>query len=230
MHPKLLWFRHKLFRYRHIERELAGRSGIRRMLDIGCGDGENLLRFDGLPLQRVGLDVSIPRLRQAWQEGLSVLRATGESLPFPAGSFDLIYVAHVMHHIADCERVLEEIHRCLAPGGVLFLVETVTDHPLIRLGRAVHPVWCGDEVEWDWRYAELVEILDTAGFQIEQSGRYNVLFWLWEMLPLAFWLFEIFTPIFVYLDLLLARWLKRYSAHCYFALKRQTYPSEKNLL
>jgi hypothetical protein len=65
-------------------------------------------------------------------------------------------------------------------------------------------------------------------FGIEQSGRYNVLFWLWEMIPLAFWPFEILTPIFVYLDLLLMRWLKRYSAHCYFVLKKKTSLPEEN--
>ena len=102
------------------------------------------------------------------------------------------------------------------PGGVLFLVETVTDHPLLRLARRLYPVWRGDAVEADWRYADLVQILERAGFQVRQSGRYNLLFFLWEMFPLAFWPLEIFTPIFVYLDLLLAKFLSRYAVHCYF--------------
>jgi SAM-dependent methyltransferase len=167
-------------------------------------------------------------LRRARQEGLDALYATGESLPFPAGSFNLIYVAHVLHHVAHHERVLAQIHRCLVPDEALFLVETVTDHPLLRFGRAIHPIRRGDEVKANWRYVELIEIVGAAGFRIEQSGRYNVLFWLWEMIPLAFWPFEILTPIFVYLDLLLMRWLKRYSAHCYFVLKKKTSLPEEN--
>jgi ubiquinone/menaquinone biosynthesis C-methylase UbiE len=129
----------------------------------------------------------------------------------------LIYVAHVLHHIANYEAVLAEIIRCLAEGGVLFLVETVTDHPLLRLGRAVHPFWQGDQVEVNWSYGQLAQILGEMGFEVQQTERYNLIFFLWEMLPLVFWPFEIFTPIFVYLDLLLARFFKRYSAHCYFA-------------
>lgn len=219
MHPKLLRFRYKLFRYREVERALAAGIGSGRLLDIGCGDGENLLRFAGLPACRVGLEVSWSRLRLARQQRLDVLQASGERLPFPDAAFDMIYVAHVLHHIADYPAVLAEIRRCLAPGGVLFLVETVTDHPLLRLARRIHPVWRGDAVEVDWRYAELRQILGQAGWQIAQSERYNLFFFLWEMLPLAFWPLEILTPFFVYLDLLLAKFFKTYSVHCYFVLR-----------
>jgi ubiquinone/menaquinone biosynthesis C-methylase UbiE len=216
VHPKLLYFRHKLFRYRHIEQTQARAIGPGRMLDIGCGDGENLLRFKDLPLQKTGLELSLPRLRKARAHSLNVLQASGTRLPFPSDSFNFIYVAHVLHHIADYESVLAEIGRCLAPGGVLFLVETVTDNPLLRFGRKIHPFWQGDEVEVNWSYRQLSRTLTKAGFEIQQSDQYNLTFFLWEMLPLAFWPFEIFTPIFVYLDLLLSHFLKKYSAHCYF--------------
>ncbi len=220
MHPKLLRFRARLFRYREVERALAAGMGAGRLLDIGCGDGENLLRFASLPIRRAGLEVSWPRLRQARQHGLDVLQATGERLPFPDAAFDMIYVAHVLHHVANYAAALAEIDRCLAPGGVFFLVETVTDHPLLRLARRIHPVWRGDAVEVNWRYAELGQILAQAGFQAVQSDRYNLIFFLWEMLPLAFWPLEIFTPLFVYLDLLLDRFFKPYSVHCYFVLRK----------
>jgi ubiquinone/menaquinone biosynthesis C-methylase UbiE len=190
------------------------------MLDIGCGDGEHLLRFGDLDIERFGLDVSLPRLRQARQNGLAVLQSTGERLPFPDGSFDLIHVAHVLHHVADCENMLSQIRRCLTRDGTLFVVETVTNHPLIRAGRAIHPIWRGDKVLQSWTYAELTDLLGRAGYRIERSGRYNVLFWMWEMLPLLFWPFEIGTPFFVYLDLLLEPWLSEYAAHCYFVLKQ----------
>jgi ubiquinone/menaquinone biosynthesis C-methylase UbiE len=223
MHPKLLHFRYKLFKYRHIERHLASQPHVKNMLDIGCGDGENMLRFDfereGLPLQRFGLEVSHARLQTARKHGLAVLQGTGETLPFPDKSFDFIYIAHVLHHVANFPSVLAELRRCLADGGRIFVVETVTDHPLLRLGRRLRPQWQGDNVEADWSYAQLNTIFTTAGFQVEQTDRYNLIFFLWEMLPLAFYPFEIFTPVFVYLDLFLAKWFKRYSVHCYFVLQ-----------
>lgn len=220
MHPKLLYFRQKLFRYRAVEQAVARQPQVKRMLDIGCGDGENLLRFAGLPLHRVGLEVSLPRLHAARRQGLDVLQAGGERLPFPDAAFEMVYIAHVLHHVADYEQVLAEMGRVLAGNGRIFIAETVTDNPLLRLGRRLHPVWQGDEVEASWRFADLVQILQQAGFEIVENGRYNILFFLWEMLPLAFWPFEIFTPIFVYLDLFLARFFKKYSAHCYFVLKK----------
>lgn len=226
MHPKLLYFRTKLFKYRHLEQDVVRRLVAQRpsppkLLDVGCGDGENLLRFADLPLQRTGLEVSWPRLQAARKLGLDITQASGTTLPFPAAKFDMIYIAHVLHHVANYEQVLAELKRCLAADGRLFLVETVTDNPLLRLGRRLNPVWQGDEVEASWYFDELEAILQDAGFTVEEYGRYNILFFLWEMLPLAFWPLEIFTPIFVYLDLLLAKLLKNQSAHCYFVLRKE---------
>jgi ubiquinone/menaquinone biosynthesis C-methylase UbiE len=228
MHPKLLHFRYKLFKYRLVEQAVARKIGPGRMLDIGCGDGENLLRFADLPLKQTGLELSFPRLRTAREHQLNVLQGSGVRLPFLERTFQFIYVAHVLHHVEDCESVLAEITRCLAEDGVLFLVETVTNNPLLRLGRRIHPFWQGDEVAVNWAYEQLTQRLVEAGFEIQQTGQYNLIFFLWEMLPLAFWPFEIFTPIFVYLDLLLARFFKKYSAHCYFvAVQSQAFPNQK---
>jgi SAM-dependent methyltransferase len=198
---------------------LAASIGNGQMLDIGCGDGENLLRFGDLPIQRFGLEVSLARLKEARSRQLSVFQATGARLPLKDCQFDLIYVAHVLHHVPAYETILAEARRCLKPGGHVFLIETVTDNPLLRLARKVRPSWRGDDVEEGWDYEGIRRIVEEAGYQIENAGRYNILFFLWEMLPLAFWPLEIFTPLFVYLDLLLARFLRRYAAHCFFVLK-----------
>lgn len=216
MHPKLLYFRHKLFRYRAIEQQVA--TPRQRLLDIGCGDGENMLRFQQADLAKVGIEVSFERLRQAQQIGLTVQQASGTQLPFAADSFDMVYIAHVLHHVGEYQHVLAEMQRVTSAEARIFVIETVTDHPLLRLARQLHPVWQGDEVEANWRYDQLCTIFEQAGFEIKQSGRYNVLFFLWEMLPLAFWPFELFTPIFIYLDLLLAHFFSDWSAHCYFEL------------
>ena len=219
--PKWLYFRRKLFRFHAVAQVVARRPGVRTMLDLGCGNGEYLLRFGHLPLRRVGLDISLRRLVQARRQRLDVAQSSGLHLPFADGAFDMIYVAHVLHHVADFEQVLREIRRCLAPDGILFLVETTTDNPLLRLGRRLHPVWQGDRVEASWHFAELQQILERAGFVSEQYGRYNLVFLVWEMLPLALWPMEVLTPLFVYLDLFLARFWSRYAAHCYFLLRQK---------
>ncbi len=219
-HPKWLRARYRLFRFRHRLRTLAAAPTTRRYLDLGCGDGEYLQRVSDLPIQAVGLDVAWGRLQAARRAGLTVLQASGVRLPFAAGAFDLIYVAHVLHHVADYPQALAEMARCLTPAGRLFIVETTSDHPVLRWGRRLHPYWRGDRVEADWRYATLRQVLTAAGFEVEEAGRFNLIFWLWEIAPLTFWPLELFTPLFVALDLVLARWLGRYAAHCYFVLRR----------
>jgi ubiquinone/menaquinone biosynthesis C-methylase UbiE len=217
MYPQLTWFRRQLFRYRNTTQAVAKSS--RRMLDIGCGDGEKLLRFAALPIAKHGVEVSFERLQTARRHGLTVEQATATHLPFADNAFDFVYVAHVLHHIADYPTVLAEIQRVLSADGRVFINESVSDSPLLRLGRAIHPVWQGDELENAWSYADLQQIFHDAGYTVVESRQYNVFFFLWEMLPIAFWPLELFTPLFVYLDLLLERFFNRWSAHCYFILR-----------
>lgn len=42
--------------------------------------------------------------------------------PFRDGSFDLIRAVHVIEHVADVLRAMEEFHRLLRPGGRLYIV------------------------------------------------------------------------------------------------------------
>jgi SAM-dependent methyltransferase len=40
-----------------------------------------------------------------------------ENLPFEDNQFDAVFIAHSIHHIGNIERMLQEVHRVLAPGG-----------------------------------------------------------------------------------------------------------------
>lgn len=222
---KLLAVRYKLFKQALIREALAQRPDVRRVLDVGCGDGEKALRLSHLPLQLAGIDIAHARLARARRSGLDGVCGTAAKLPFRDRAFELIHVAHVLHHVLDYRQALAEIRRCLAPSGRVLVVETVSDHPLIRVARKLHPAWHGDQVHHSWRYAALTEMLVANGFEIEESARYNILFWLWETLPDHWWPLEILTPLFVYLDLLLAPWFNPYAAHCYLVLKARPEPS-----
>lgn len=220
VYPKWRYFRHKLFRYREVEQRVARQPGVSSFLDIGCGDGENLLLFNHGSLRVAGLEVSLDRLRIARTNGLDVMLGRGEALPFLNLSWDMVYVAHVLHHVRAYKQVLAEIQRCLAPGGYVFVVETVEDNPLLRLSRRLRPSWRGDSLEVRWRFEDLKAELLQNGFEIQEFGRYNIVFFLWEMAPIKFWPLEFITPLFVYLDILLAKILgDELAAHCYFVLR-----------
>ena len=116
------------------------------------------------------------------------------------------------------DAVLAESHRLLAPGGVLFVIETIDDSPLMRLARAVQPSWDDDEVLNRFRYADLLQAFDRAGFEVTAGGKFNWMYFAWELLPMAFRPLELFTPIFVGLETLLHRPLgTHWGGHCWLA-------------
>ena len=130
----------------------------------------------------LGIDVAYDRLCQARAHG-PVVEGEATSLPLANEAFDMVYLAHILHHVADSRALLREVSRCLRPGGTLFVVETLEDNPLIRLGRAMHPWWRGDAIETRLRFGELIEVVRRAGFDVQEAGQHSVVFWLWEVLP-----------------------------------------------
>jgi 2-polyprenyl-6-hydroxyphenyl methylase/3-demethylubiquinone-9 3-methyltransferase len=97
-----------------------------RTLDMGCGGGLLTEEFARLGCAVTGIDPSFRSLSVARAHaaagGLRIeyCRAAGEALPFPDGSFALVYCCDVLEHVGDLMRVIAETARVLAPGGVYF--------------------------------------------------------------------------------------------------------------
>jgi hypothetical protein len=103
----------------------------------------------------------------------------------------------------------------LRRGGILFLVDTVQDHPLVRLGRVLHPQWHGDAVATRLYAGQLIEAVREAGFEVIEAGQYSLLFWIWEVLPERVPWLDWLTPLFLIPEALLRRAAGRWGAHCY---------------
>ncbi len=206
--------RYRVLPYFATEKELFARSDVQQILDVGCAAGWNMSRFVQYGRRPFGLDVAPERVRLAQKHG-PVMIASGLALPVKDDALDLVYIQHVLHHIGDVAQALTEVRRCLRAGGVLFLVETVENNPLIRLGRKIHPVWLGDEVKARFDYTGLKETLVEAGFAVSESQQYSVLFWLWEALPDQLPFMEKLTPFFVKIEQWLAQRWRGASAHCF---------------
>jgi SAM-dependent methyltransferase len=108
----------------------------RRILDIGCGEGQVARALvDVAPGRRapvvVGLDPSYLQIRNALVEpsgsGLSYLQGAGERLPFPDEAFDGAFCCLSIEHADDPDAVLAEAARVLAPGGRFLLL---INHPI----------------------------------------------------------------------------------------------------
>ncbi len=99
---------------------LEPREGARRVLDLGCGDGEMSLFLEWLGFEVVAADH--PRYNHNGMRGVRALRdALGsrleiheidlDALAFPHGSYDLIILLGVLYHLRNPFYALEQMAR-----------------------------------------------------------------------------------------------------------------------
>ncbi|MBQ7321243.1 MAG: class I SAM-dependent methyltransferase [Clostridia bacterium] len=104
----------------------------KKVLDLGCGMGENCMDFARRGAERVlGIDIS-KRMLAVARERTADPRVeyrcmSMEDLAEIDESFDLIYSSLAFHYIEDLDSLLGEIRRHLRPGGMLLFSQ---EHPL----------------------------------------------------------------------------------------------------
>ena len=96
----------------------------RRVLEVGCGAGTDLVRFARNGARVTGVDMAASAIRLASGnfavEGLTaaLLIADGEALPFASRSFDLVYAHGVVQYTSSDRALVRECRRVLKPGGL----------------------------------------------------------------------------------------------------------------
>jgi SAM-dependent methyltransferase len=110
---------HEYFRYRDFEGK--------RVLEIGIGQGTDLLQFAKAGAICHGVDITDNHLRLTARNfelnGKTVVlkKADATQLPFPDNHFDCVYSFGVLHHIPEIAEVISEVRRVLKPGGILMI-------------------------------------------------------------------------------------------------------------
>jgi SAM-dependent methyltransferase len=104
---------------RHVAayRLCAGLLPRGRTLDLGCGIGHSYELL--APRETVGVDIDPEALAGQDRETHA---ADMRDLPFEDASFDSVLSVQSIEHVPDPERVLGEVRRVLAPGGVAVFV------------------------------------------------------------------------------------------------------------
>lgn len=114
--------------------ELFHRTGIRRVLDLGCGTGRHLVYLSRNNFDVYGFDSSSHALVLAdkWlkEERLAAtirVHHMEQSFPYPASFFDAVISIQVIHHnlLRDVMFTIKEIDRVLRSGGYIFITVPV---------------------------------------------------------------------------------------------------------
>jgi len=130
-------------------------------LDFGCGDGgflelmpsrlfrdSWLRRYGGYGW--VGIDINrayILRANKRLDNGVELMVADGNKLPFLDGSFDFVHESGALHHMLNYKNGLYEIARVTESGGYVYIKEVVNNNLLYKVMRHLIGNWRGDGVK-----------------------------------------------------------------------------------
>jgi len=113
---------------------LCGDLTGKRVLDLGCGAGENAVTMASAGAHVIAVDVSPAqlalgkRLAEAAEIRVEWHHSDAADLAFlRADSIDLALAAGVVHEIEDLDRLLRQVHRVLRPGAAFVFSH---DHPM----------------------------------------------------------------------------------------------------
>ncbi len=90
-----------------------------RFLDLGCGAAGSCVLAAERGASVRGFDASANLLDVARRRlpGVEFLQGEMEDLPYPEGSFDVVFAANSLQYVGDKARALAEARRVMAPDG-----------------------------------------------------------------------------------------------------------------
>ena len=157
------------------------------IVDLGCGTGYFCAWLARRGARVVGVDPTPAQLETARrlqrETGLEfpLVEATGEDVPLPDSSFDLVFSEYGASIWADAYLWIPEAARLVRPGGRLIFLRNSTlvtlcmtlegiGEQLVRPQRDLHRVEWPDtgEVEFELPHGQMIDLLRANGFLLER--------------------------------------------------------------
>lgn len=119
----------------------------KKILDMGCGDGELGTRLAKLGAYVTGVDISPTRIRKAEmraaldgvQDRAHFLVGNVLESPLPQCQFDIVVCSGLLHHV-NLNRAVSLLRASLKPGGVAVVIEPIRLSRFLRKLRKLIPV------------------------------------------------------------------------------------------
>jgi SAM-dependent methyltransferase len=125
----------------------------KKVLDLGCGYGENCQWYaESGAHQVVGVDISEKMIEKARREfsgdRIDYINSPMEKVEFAEGSFDLVVSSLSFHYVKNFTRLIEKISSFLTTDGILIFSQ---QHP-IATAKQTKNGWCknkaGEKLHW----------------------------------------------------------------------------------
>jgi ubiquinone/menaquinone biosynthesis C-methylase UbiE len=140
----------------------------KNILDLGCGDGEDLKFFlESNALSVSGIDVSKKLIEIAKIKAPNAKAKYADftkKLDFESNFFDIVYSQFAIMHEKNVEFIFNEVHRVLKSGGIFLLLVT---HPIRQFLDSTSKDYSTDEVYREVFFDEKV-IVDEYTHRFEE--------------------------------------------------------------
>ena len=100
-------------------------------MDVGCGAGIHLEGYSGRSL---GIDASEENINICHRKKLNVIKGEACHLPVKSNGFDTVFLSHILEHLEEPEKALNEAYRIIKNSGRIIVVA---------------PCWQGFIAYWD---------------------------------------------------------------------------------
>tara|TARA_B100000780_G_scaffold273337_1_gene236787 strand:+ start:754 stop:1461 length:708 start_codon:yes stop_codon:yes gene_type:complete len=97
-------------------------SSHKKLLDLGCGRGDQLRAFAALGYEVSGADNAESAKEFCEPHSVEVLNILDSKLDLEDGSIDVVFSKSVIEHLSQPEMLLKEAMRVLRPGGKIVVM------------------------------------------------------------------------------------------------------------
>ncbi len=163
---------------RYVVKALEGRPTA-TVADLGCGEGLNLLavcrrapreggRYIGVDLNRAALQRAANRIAYRGYRNVELVVGDVLDTGLSEASADVILSSEVIEHLRDPQRLLQEIWRVLAPGGIAIITTPNLSNYPRRAGDLVDRLLRGGLR--DRAYAGMADRAEGTGFTPDEAA------------------------------------------------------------